>query len=281
MKRLLCLGIAISLFPPSVRAQSETPHWVLIDTSSVRCPHPIFHTTDSVLSTITTREEGQQVFRYCHYQAPVIDYSEQILLAYSVAQPGLRQISQELVVTDSLQKKAELRLSLSLATDPAIQTRHVYASASKFWAAYDIVVVMDSLQVNEVNTAQVEAVPLKFRMLNPQGRWTDTRIIRDTAAYQSLEETGSLIGEAPDFAQNWLVSTSYGGDCMMRVEHLSFFDPFTQTLTITGYNIWGGCRAGGSRAFWMEIPKPAPGVEILFQEVQLESREEFLQLVGR
>ncbi len=87
--------------------------------------------------------------------------------------------------------------------------------------------------------------------------------------------------EKPDFSKKLLLVGSYGGDCHMELEtHLSF-DPITNTLILNTYNIWGGCRAGGSRSFAILVEKPKENFDVVFQEIQLENWPEYIEQTGR
>lgn len=91
--------------------------------------------------------------------------------------------------------------------------------------------------------------------------------------------------EAPDFDTHILLIQSYGGDCHMRVRSHIWWDESQGILTLRGYNIWGGCRAGGQKLIALLVEKPKIPFTVAFEEIQVDSWEEYEEVrkkkVGR
>lgn len=81
----------------------------------------------------------------------------------------------------------------------------------------------------------------------------------------------------PDFNEKVLIVQSVGGDCFMRVYPEVEIDSSANQIQITVYNLWGGCRAGGSKTLIAEVPIPDNGMQFYFEEIQLEREEELEQ----
>ena len=58
----------------------------------------------------------------------------------------------------------------------------------------------------------------------------------------------------PNFQENVLIVQGIGGDCFMKVYPEVEIDDETNRVVIKAYNVWGGCRAGGSKTLIAEVP---------------------------
>lgn len=107
-----------------------------------------------------------------------------------------------------------------------------------------------------------------------------TMVIDNDSLFAIWKKAG-IECEKPDFSKQLLLTGTYRGDCHMQLEHHPTYDPITNTLILTTYNIWGGCRAGGHQSFAILIEKPSEAFTVLYLERQVEGREEYSQLTNQ
>ena len=67
----------------------------------------------------------------------------------------------------------------------------------------------------------------------------------------------------------------------MRLYPHAVWEVSSNRLVLTTYNVWGGCRAGGFQTLLLKTRRPAESFTVEFREVQVESAQEYLQVLGK
>lgn len=84
-----------------------------------------------------------------------------------------------------------------------------------------------------------------------------------------------LTCKKPNFNTHLLLVQHYGGDCHLRIMPYVWWNESQGILTLRGYNIGGGCRAGGQKLIALLVEKPEIPYTVAFEEIQVDSWEEY------
>lgn len=117
-------------------------------------------------------------------------------------------------------------------------------------------------------------IPVDFKITPFTGKrycYTSVVIDADSTLKKVNEECQTTLPDSINFNTHLLVMARFGGDCFMRLRHKVYLDTVSKTMIWKVYNIWGGCRAGGSRAELIMVPKPPEGYAVKVDEVLVEN----------
>lgn len=117
-------------------------------------------------------------------------------------------------------------------------------------------------------------VPYRIIPWLPRFCFYDDHIIDNDSAFKAMKERCNFSYDSVDFSKEVLMYRSEGGDCHARYYNRLYLDTAQKTMYWIVYNVYGGCRAGGWRSFWMVAPKPPEGYAIRFRTYMLESEED-------
>jgi hypothetical protein len=129
----------------------------------------------------------------------------------------------------------------------------------------------DSLRLK---TDSFPNVPYKIIPWLPRFCFYDEDIIDSDSAFDAIKERCKFDYDSVDFSKEILMYRMEGGDCHARYYNRLYLDTAQKTMFWIVYNIWGGCRAGGGRSFWMVAPKPPEGYTILFRTYMLDREDD-------
>ncbi len=119
-----------------------------------------------------------------------------------------------------------------------------------------------------VARSEYPEVEFTLHLIDPEKHcWFSDDVVDSDSAYKSVfKNCGD--NSLPDIDSNKYVimARTVMGDSKARFEHSVTIDSLTKSITWKVYNIYGGCRAGNSWEYWIQIPKPPDGYKYLFEE---------------
>ncbi|MFK7784634.1 MAG: hypothetical protein AB8B56_05955 [Crocinitomicaceae bacterium] len=271
--------LLISVLPINVFGQNIDFDIIILDTSEQFNTWSYADSSPDLDVIIDSDSMHRETFRWSTFTVRRPRFREVIWLKRTIHGDCLTGI-ENIVTIDSSNRTVTWTSAVESANCDSKSTRHIVIQIPKppdgFEVIFDLKSVRSESEKNTPIHENLEIDALSCQKLFDEHHYYrgPTGVIDNDSLFTIWNKNG-MSCEKPDFSKKLLLAGSYGGDCHMKLEtHLSF-DPITNTMILNVYNIWGGCRAGGSRSFAILVEKPKESFDIVFQEIQVESRSEY------
>lgn len=276
--------LSFIILSSNVNGQNIDFNIVILDTAEHFNPSPYANAHLDSNLIIDNDSMFNKVFLWTTFQVHPPNFTETIWLKRTIKDGCLTKI-ENAVNVDSTKQTVTWNTTVESANCNSKDTRHIVVQIptppNNYTVLFDTVFLKHDAEVSKINNTIIDSLavfPYQCE-LSTQFKFSASGTVIDNDslfAYWKKDETNC---EKPDFSKKLFLINSYGGDCYMRLIPHVFFDPITNVLVLNAYNIWGGCRAGGSKSIAILVDKPNENFNVVFQEIQLENRSEYEQYI--
>lgn len=288
MKLLISFLLISSL---QVFAQEHPSQLILIDTNTNFNIKPISGYAYNDDYVIDQDSIFKAIFYFSKYSVYQPNFNTKIYLKRSIQGKGIVKIRHQFKI-DSRKKEIRWVSIIDTNSSETLINRHFIYSIPNPGSDYHYIFEKKYQHVPESkeNWKEVKSLDYK-RMLITKDYYSQidklmnrqTILDPDTLSAQKRKELNSFVLiNSDEFSGKIITGGVFWGDCMLQLTPNCYWDNITNTLLVDVYNIWGGCRAGGSDFLYLVIDKPqTEKYDLLLNEINVESQTEYEQSIQK
>ncbi|MEM1321561.1 MAG: hypothetical protein AAGG75_14990 [Bacteroidota bacterium] len=269
------------LFGTSTALQGQSIDFQIlaVDTTEHFVNNPYYGSHFDENYVISNEEAYKELFyKYRKIDLPRPRFSEHSILKRTIRATCLLGLDSELRL-DSLTQKLTWQSTLQVGNCGKETVRHMILLVPKIPDHYEVLFqetkikapnTSDQTATDWIDVTQTYQHPNFICPDNEKRRFLKSGLIIDNdSTFAHWQGKGLNCGPL-DWDQYYLLNSSHGGDCLMQLYHQLWYDPVTQHLILTVYNVWGGCRAGGFRNLLLALKKSEEDLPLLIQEMDID-----------
>lgn len=258
----------------------------LVDTNQHFASNPYSRDAYNGNYIIGGSSKFREVFAYNRYALNAPRWHNTVLLKRGIHGQGISKIRHQLEI-DSLAQTLTWTTIVDTTSSPRQIYRHfvigVNRPSANYSIQFDTVWQAADISPSASSGHNIQALNTGFLSCELAGvgsmlPYRLPAVIKSDSLYRQYSIADVLrCNGSMDFSKNLLLANVYRGDCQLRIKPHLFYDPITNAMVVEVYNIWGGCRASGTKPLTIMAERPpVKSYHLIFQEIQVDSQREYL-----